>query len=163
MNGNKVMSAGEKRDRMTRTCHHCKRVGHMEKDCWELHPEKRRGRNQKGRKTYTEESGKMASDVMWKASATTRNQGTKSSAKWYIDSACSNHMTSNKESLYDYKSLVIPIEVADGRYVNTAGVGSAKLQLYHKGKTMNVTLTSTYHVPGLADNLLSVGQVSHHC
>ena len=36
-------AAADGNDRETRTCHHCKKVGHLERNCWTKYPEQRPG------------------------------------------------------------------------------------------------------------------------
>ncbi|GAU45892.1 hypothetical protein TSUD_24940 [Trifolium subterraneum] len=76
---------------------------------------------------------------------------------WYLDTCCSNHMTSNKEWLVNYDSLKkSTIRFADSRTVKSEGIGDMLI----KGKDGNqVLITGVMYVPNVPSNILSIEQL----
>ncbi|GAU12596.1 hypothetical protein TSUD_132060 [Trifolium subterraneum] len=76
---------------------------------------------------------------------------------WYLDTCCSNHMTSNKEWLVNYdSSKKSTIQFADSRTVKSEGIGDMLI----KGKDGNqVLITGVMYVPDLPSNILSIEQL----
>ncbi|CAN6693582.1 unnamed protein product [Malus baccata var. baccata] len=78
---------------------------------------------------------------------------------WYIDSGCSNHMTGNADLLVDIRTNVAgKVQMPTGVLVNVAGMGSLEIDT-NKGKKY---IREVMHLPGLKENLLSVGQMDEH-
>ncbi|KAM1157603.1 hypothetical protein ACFX2B_027948 [Malus domestica] len=81
------------------------------------------------------------------------------SEAWYIDSACSNHMTSREELLVDIdRSIQAKVQVGTWVLVDVKGKGTLVIDT-DKGKRY---IREVMLVPGLAENLLSVGQMTEH-
>ncbi|XP_068336440.1 uncharacterized protein [Pyrus communis] len=83
----------------------------------------------------------------------------KVNGEWYIDSGCSNHMTGNVDLLVDVKTNVagkvqMPTEVL----VNVAGMRSLAIETNRGRKYIREVM----YLPGLNENLLSVGQMDEH-
>ncbi|GAU25734.1 hypothetical protein TSUD_216650 [Trifolium subterraneum] len=76
---------------------------------------------------------------------------------WYLDTCCSNHMTSNKEWLVNYdSSKKSTIRFADSRTVKSEGIGDMLI----KGKDGNQGLiTGVMYVPDVPSNILSIEQL----
>ena len=76
---------------------------------------------------------------------------------WFLDSACSNHMTGNKE-LFSSLDTSIQSEVKLGNDCKVKVNGKGVIVVYVKdGKRR--TIHDVYYVLGLMCNLLSVGQL----
>ncbi|XP_074362887.1 uncharacterized protein LOC141703204 [Apium graveolens] len=77
--------------------------------------------------------------------------------EWYIDSACSNHMTGKKElfSKLDkrYKSKV---KIGDGKMLKIEGKG---IITFYSKEDKSSNITDVHYVPELTQNLLSIGQL----
>ena len=77
------------------------------------------------------------------------------SSDWTADTGASSHMTPHRHWFATYKPHVIPIRLADGKVVMSAGIGSVKFQPSDvKGHTLQ--FERVLHVPSLRSNLLSV-------
>ncbi|CAJ2637623.1 unnamed protein product [Trifolium pratense] len=75
---------------------------------------------------------------------------------WFLDSGCSNHMVGNKEWLFDYDdSFKDSVKLGDDSKM--AVIGKGNLKLYIQGYVQ--VLTNVYYLPGLKNNLLSIGQL----
>lgn len=73
--------------------------------------------------------------------------------RWFLDSACCNHMTTDIKAL-PYVTLVSslpPIHTTNGNTMNIAHTGHVS--------TSNITLSHTYCIPNLTLNLIYVGQL----
>ncbi|CAJ2628653.1 unnamed protein product [Trifolium pratense] len=76
---------------------------------------------------------------------------------WYLDTGCSNHVTSNKKWLINYdSSKKSTIRFADSRTVKSEGIGDMLI----KGKNGNQALiTGVMYVPNVHTNVLNIGQL----
>ncbi|CAL8138644.1 unnamed protein product [Prunus armeniaca] len=84
---------------------------------------------------------------------------TKTSGEWYVDSGCSNHMTGNLELLVDVRTNVAgKVHMPTGALVNVAGIVSLRIDIV-KGRKY---IREVMYLPGLKENLLSVGQMDEH-
>ena len=83
----------------------------------------------------------------------------KKNHSWYIDSGCSNHMTGNEGLLVDIqRNLNSKVKMGTGEVVPVAGKGT----LVIKTKLGKKHIQEVMLVPGLEENLLSVGQMMEH-
>ncbi|KAI5332050.1 hypothetical protein L3X38_022178 [Prunus dulcis] len=79
--------------------------------------------------------------------------------EWYIDSGCSNHMTGNGSLLIDIRTnMVGTVQMPNGELVNVAGMGTLAIDTT-KGRKY---IKEVMYLPGLKENLLSVGQMDEH-
>ncbi|CAL2255248.1 unnamed protein product [Prunus armeniaca] len=78
---------------------------------------------------------------------------------WYIDSGCSNHMTNNVDLLVDVRTNVAGhVQMPTGVLVKVAGMGSLIIETTNGRKYIREVM----YLPGLRENLLSVGQMDEH-
>ncbi|XP_068319549.1 uncharacterized protein [Pyrus communis] len=78
---------------------------------------------------------------------------------WYIDSGCSNHMTSKEYLLVDIdRNVKAKVQVGTGVLVKVAGKWTLVIETM-KGRRY---IKEVMFIPGLAENLLSVGQMNEH-
>ncbi|KAB2608513.1 hypothetical protein D8674_011681 [Pyrus ussuriensis x Pyrus communis] len=83
----------------------------------------------------------------------------KVNGEWYIDSGCSNHMTGNVDLLVEVRTNVAgKVQMPTGDLVNVAGMGSLVIDT-NKGRKY---VREVMYLPGLKENLLSVGQMDEH-
>nr|XP_004502196.1 uncharacterized protein LOC101504822 [Cicer arietinum] len=76
---------------------------------------------------------------------------------WFLDTGCSNHMTSHKEWLVDIdKSIRSKIRFADDRTLEVEGVGNMVIK---RRNEKTVMIDNVLYVPGMKSNLLSIGQL----
>jgi hypothetical protein len=76
---------------------------------------------------------------------------------WFLDSGCSNHMTSNKD-LFSSIDTSIKSEVKLGNDCKVTVNGKGVVLVYTK-KNQRRNIDCVYFVPGLKCNLISVGQL----
>ena len=137
----------KKNDHNTRDCRYkckrCTRHSHFEKDCYF---------RQKEEVNFTEYD--TSNDQLF---YTCLNAQEGQNDTWYIDSGCSNHMTGNKNSFVNLdENIKSQITLGDGSNQEVAGKGTIVV------KTKNGSskyIPDVFYVPGLAQNLLSVGQL----
>ncbi|XP_073225660.1 uncharacterized protein [Cicer arietinum] len=87
----------------------------------------------------------------------TTNEEHSLSHVWFLDTGCSNHMTSHKEWLIDIDtSRRSKIMFADDRTLEAEGVDNMVIKR-RNGKT--VMIENVLYVPGMKSNLLSIWQL----
>ncbi|KAB2620734.1 hypothetical protein D8674_037714 [Pyrus ussuriensis x Pyrus communis] len=83
----------------------------------------------------------------------------KANNTWYIDSGCSNHMTGNENLLVNVsRNLNAKVKMGTGEVVSVAGIGTLVIETKMGRKHIQEVML----VPGLDENLLSVGQMLEH-
>jgi transposase InsO family protein len=87
----------------------------------------------------------------------------KTSSDWTADTGASSHMTPHRHWFKSYQPVKIPIRLADGQIIYSAGMGSVQfkpndLRAPHKLLEFHKVL----HVPNLQNNLLSVLYLTKH-
>ncbi|KAE8681667.1 GDSL esterase/lipase [Hibiscus syriacus] len=87
--------------------------------------------------------------------AFTATPSTSCSSSWLLDSACSQHMTHNREWFFDFKELKGGIiYTANNSPLDTLGIGS--IHLRNQDGSIR-TLIGIHYVPDLMRNLISMG------
>ena len=77
---------------------------------------------------------------------------------WFVDSACSNHMTSQEFGLINIdRTVTCKVKMGSGDLVQATRKGTLVVEQYGKRYINEVLLVS-----GLDENLLSVGQMMKH-
>ena len=82
---------------------------------------------------------------------------------WITDTGATSHMTPHNHWFHDYAPYVVPINLADGKVIYSAGIGSI---IFHP--TPNnpnipyIKFTNVLHVPDLTSNLFSVLTLTRH-
>ncbi|CAL8151030.1 unnamed protein product [Prunus armeniaca] len=78
---------------------------------------------------------------------------------WYLDSGCSNHMTGKEDLLVDIDiNVTAKVEMGTGQRVEVTGKGTLVVET----KVGKRYIKEIMLVPGLKENLLSVGQMIEH-
>ncbi|XP_049936006.1 retrovirus-related Pol polyprotein from transposon TNT 1-94 [Nymphaea colorata] len=121
-------------------CNFCKKFGHIEAKCFE---------KAKQQASFVEENENLF--------LTTMDANSCKSEVWFVDSGCSNHMTGNKSFFKDIdETIQLDVWLGDNNRISVKGKGTAII----KSETgMEKFINDVYYVPGLAQNLLSVGQL----
>ena len=79
------------------------------------------------------------------------------SLRWCADTGASSHMTPHRAWFETYQSYSVPIRVADGTVVKSAGIGTVRfLPRLQGAQSREVVFHRVLHVPSLQNNLLSV-------
>ncbi|PNX74620.1 putative LRR receptor-like protein kinase, partial [Trifolium pratense] len=75
---------------------------------------------------------------------------------WYLDSGCNNHMVGNKDWLFELDESFRE-SVKLGNDSKMAVMGKCNVKLNIEGRIH--VITDVYYLPGLSNNLLSIGQL----
>ena len=124
-------------DKSNVECFKCHKMGHFKNECpsWEKNA------------NYAE----LEEDVLLMAQTEAVYEQV-----WYLDSGCSNHMCGTREWFVELDSeFRQQVKLGDDRRMQVEGRGSLRMEI--NGITQ--VITSVYYVPGLKNNLLSVGQL----
>ena len=160
-NGNAFYTRGKngKRAQMSNSrgaCHYCGESGHWIKECPKrmkenIEKQKVQSANiANGNKSH-EENGKNHYLFMAKKSIAQKSND----QVWYIDSGATQHMTSSKKFMSNYKNISpIDIHLADQRIVSAIGMGDILMKSTVNGKLG--LLREVLYVPELEHNLFSV-------
>ncbi|CAL8161243.1 unnamed protein product [Prunus armeniaca] len=128
-------------------CHGCGKPGHMIRDC--------NGHKNVQRVNYANQVEDFGT-LFYVCNAAT---DVKVNHSWYIDSGCSNHMTGDEGLLVNIqRDLTSKVKMGTGEVVPVAG----KRTLVIKTKLGKKHIHEVMLVPGLKENLLSVGQMMEH-
>ena len=166
----KAISTKHRNPRKGPKCHHCGKIGHIKRDCWELmkKPEKSTSSwNDKNRsKTQNactaeqeEEKEKIISLVAENVLTANRK------SNWIVDSGATCHMCNKEELFSELSSLEIPqdITVGDGYSVQAIGKGTVILEMnISDNKNVVCKLSDVLYVPQLSYNLLSVSKAARN-
>ncbi|KAI5317605.1 hypothetical protein L3X38_037312 [Prunus dulcis] len=83
----------------------------------------------------------------------------KNGSVWFVDSACSNRMTSQESALINIdRTVTCKVKMGTGDLVQATGKGTLVVETQYGKRYINEVLL----VPGLDENLLSVGQMMEH-
>ncbi|KAK8947207.1 hypothetical protein KSP39_PZI006814 [Platanthera zijinensis] len=126
-------------------CKRCKRNNHLQRDCW-----------YKDSKPQEEANFTQQHESLFYSSL---QPEAPNHEIWFLDSGCSNHMSNNKHSFVHLsdrdRSEVI---MGDGHIKTIEGRGTVAVTL--RNGVVN-HIHDVQYVPGLSQNLLSVGQLLH--
>ncbi|GAU36107.1 hypothetical protein TSUD_277180 [Trifolium subterraneum] len=169
-----------KKDKSTIQCYNCNKYGHYASEC--NAPKKKKSQNTEEEANVAEDGSTSNDDVSFMVTITdeeepeahmTENDNGSDQGPllmmpttedefgkqegWYLDTCCSNHMTSNKEWLVNYdSSKKSTIRFADSRIVKSEGIGDMLI----KGNDGNqVLITGVMYVPDVPSNILSIEQL----
>ncbi|MCI06771.1 retrovirus-related Pol polyprotein from transposon TNT 1-94 [Trifolium medium] len=121
-------------------CFKCHKLGHYRNECpdWEANYAEHEEEDEMLLMDYSNIKEELAEGV------------------WYIDSGCSNHMTETKEWFFDFDDKFREsVKLGNDSKMAVMGRGNVKLSI--EGKIH--VITNVYYLPGLSNNLLSVGQL----
>lgn len=137
-------------------CSNCNKNGHIEDDCWELHPEKKnkhKNENNKKNNKNKADKSKNAKHITYMAITDKKELPI---TTWIADSGASNHMTYNKEWFHIYQRFKTPrkIQCSNGSFIPAEGKGVIR--------TKQGDLVDVFYVPDIAANLFSISAAMNH-
>lgn len=141
-----------------RVCYHCRKPGHIRRDCWVLKKEQEEEEKEELSDKRGGRKAKMAveSPICFTVGSDRRSDS------WYMDSGCTNHMT-NDESFFRKFDNSVPSDVvlADGTVAKSVGIGEGNLMCVdNDGRVRDITIKDMLLVPNLDCNLLSVRRMA---
>ena len=128
-------------------CHNCDKPGHFAKDC-----RSKKATQQVNYVGQVENTPTMFYVCM--SAAVKEGEDI-----WYVDSGCSNHVTMREDLLVNIdRSVTAKVEMGIGQLVNVVG----KCDLLVETKQGKMYINEIMLVPGLKENMLSVGHMMEH-
>ena len=127
-------------------CRHCKKLGHVKKDCFKLK-----------RKLEVANTAGETNDSLAFAAMESNSGG----SAWLLDSGATSHMVDSIAGLMDIKYEAGTVKMAHGKKV--ASIGSGRMDLVATdvhGKIIKVTLHDMVIVPQLSLKLLSARKIA---
>ncbi|KAK4381808.1 Retrovirus-related Pol polyprotein from transposon TNT 1-94 [Sesamum angolense] len=154
---------GDKKKQNMRPCRICKRINHLEKDCYfrgkpQCRNCKRFGHMEKDYRLKGNHQANCieennSSDQLFYICNSVAETG---EVTWYIDSAASNHMTYNKGAFQTLdESFKTNVKLGDNHIVKVEGKGSVAINTKKGTRIIN----NVMYIPNLRTNLFSVGQM----
>lgn len=142
-----------------RTCHFCKKAGHIKRNCRKfLATQKKEGDSSSASGSGSGKAKAAQSESRGVAFVV----GDGKSCSWVIDSGASAHMTNDRsffDSLEEFSGGFITM--ADGKKTQILGEGSGVVfGVDGSGETMKIEVNEVKFVPGLSTSLISVGKLA---
>ncbi|KAJ0509944.1 putative RNA-directed DNA polymerase [Helianthus annuus] len=129
-------------DKSTIECYKCHQTGHFQYEC------------PRGEKTVNYAEFDEGEDLLLMASVEAPKEPTK--GIWFLDSACSNHMTGGRDWFISLdESFNHTVKLGNDLRLTVRGIGDIRLEV--EGITQ--VITRVYYVPELTSSLLSLGQL----
>ncbi|GJE95983.1 hypothetical protein PsYK624_121760 [Phanerochaete sordida] len=152
-------------------CSFCDHAGHTLKDCRKFEAASRKAKEttrqrrtgyDAPRQTAHQADASVRPEYAGRASALASSVpadlAAHMSANWNTDTGATKHMTPHRHWFQTYAPHVVPICLANGTVIFSAGIGSVVFQpATAEGRSLApVTFCNVLHVPDLANNLLSL-------
>lgn len=137
-------------NKKTTRCFCCGDLGHIAKFC--PNAEEDEG------KPKVVAQGKVANRE-YKALRASVTQSVVGQGLWLLDGGASDHMTPKRELLTDYIPMCGEVSIGDDSLLKIAGKGKLLLRVSDECGGFDLHFSEVLHVPELAENLLSQGQL----
>jgi len=127
-------------------CYNYEKFGHFADECWFK-------KDQKIEEANIAHGGDPDAVLLMAATCEDKMKG----EEWYLDSGCSNHMTSRREWLTNFDaSKKTSIKLADSRKLASEGSENIVMKNNFGGK---VIIEDVFYVPDMKCNLMSISQL----
>ena len=145
---NDNLKASSSDQKETRSCHWCKKPGHLKRDCyaWKRKQESSGGKVVNSAEEVEEDGSPEALNVM----------ETKEGGSWIMDSGCSFHMCPNLSWFDDIKETSGSVILGNNQICYVKGIGTVRLKV-EGGCT--VILNGVRYIPEVKRNLISLGSL----
>ncbi|KAM0022874.1 putative RNA-directed DNA polymerase [Helianthus debilis subsp. tardiflorus] len=123
-------------------CYRCHQLGHFSYEC------------NRGDKPVNYAEFDEGEDLLMMTHAETNEE--QRSGIWFLDSACSNHMTGTREWFINLdENFVHTVKLGNDLRLSVKGIGDVKLVV----DGLSQIITKVYYVPDLTSSLISLGQL----
>lgn len=173
---NRALAASRRNRNLT--CHFCKKVGHIKRECYgyknELKRKEKEAKHNKSRpkankavvkQRHSSSSSEDECVGLVVRHALSSTETSVKTSQWIIDSGATSHMCNDRELFVDYQSLEQPVDVAlgDEHKIQATARGTVILSVnVQNGETKLCKLHDVLYVPELCYNLLSVARVTSY-
>lgn len=147
--GNSARGHGAQRRKVR--CFACGKIGHIAKDCDQFPADDEKDTVKRGT-LQTPRGAVHKALCMNRITTSSPNQ-------WHLDSGATDHMTSQKAKLADYRPWASTVVTAGRESLKVLGKGRVEIQLSNEIGGAHITLEDVLYVPELNCNLLSVGRI----
>ena len=152
-------------------CHYCKKKGHVKKECPKFKADREKREKESGNFCSAADASasvdKVCENFAFEFALHVDDADRQvCDEKWWLDSACSRHMTGVKSDLVDYREFTEDdpkhdVVLADKTIVRGAGEGDLRVILTDEnGEKVPVLLRNVLFVPQLKKRLMSIGQLT---
>ncbi|XP_057426461.1 uncharacterized protein LOC130719879 [Lotus japonicus] len=154
--GESAKNGGNQRktDKKNVECYKCHKMGHYSYECRAGKPKQQKNAD---KEAYATREDSDEDPIMLMVTTMNSTVNAETDEIWYLDSGCSNHMTSHNEWLVDLdKTRTGRVKFADNRTLQIKGKGDVVIPR-RNGKT--AVIKDVFYVPELKCNLMSIGQL----
>lgn len=146
--GKGKFKSGKEKDepaKETRSCHYCKKTGHLKKNCYSW-------KRKKEEKAATQNNADIAQEIQ---SAEVLNVIENDISNcWIMDSGCSFHMCPKLEWFQSVEKSLGTVLLGNNQICLVKGIGSIRLKLQNGSEKL---LTEVRYIPDIKRNLISLG------
>lgn len=148
----------KKKQKETRACHFCKKVGHLRNDCSKWKAKQANSQSKLGHQGQDHQKEGRA-NVALTSSVPTRQPY---QSDWIIDSGASNHIVHDQSLYKTYELLKTPFEITVGDDFALQVIGTGQIEVnFNDGHTWEPgTLNDVWHVPNMGRTNLFSGVVT---
>lgn len=140
-------------------CHRCNRPGHIARNCNSRFPASRQRQSQSARNAEMNiDDSRSEADMIEEVAFLNFHSTMKMKPSWCLDSGCSSHMATNKNTPNDFSKVDRSLNLANNQPTIISGVGKARLNVDNGENGQSVRLENVYYVPDLRSNLMSVSK-----